>query len=150
MLISDIIAKMIEEMINEGEGEAEIKRNDLAAEVGCVPSQINYVITSRFTPARGYIIESRRGGGGYIRIIRKQMEGDAYLTHFLQVIGEALDERNGNAYLRNLSDEEFITERERILLKGAISNTSLGCLPPESRNAVRADIMRHIILTLMK
>ena len=71
MLISDAIAKLIEQMINEGQGAAEIKRNDLAGQLGCVPSQINYVITSRFTPERGYIIESRRGGGGYIRIIRK-------------------------------------------------------------------------------
>ena len=65
MRISDTIALLIEQMLNDGGGTAELKRNDLAEKLGCVPSQINYVITSRFTPDRGYIIESRRGGGGY-------------------------------------------------------------------------------------
>ena len=70
MLISDNIARLIEKMLDDGGGFAELKRNDLASQLGCVPSQINYVITSRFTPERGYITESRRGGGGYIKIVR--------------------------------------------------------------------------------
>lgn len=61
MLISDSIAKLIEEMLKDGGGQLEIRRNDLAGRVGCAPSQINYVITSRFTPERGYLIESRQG-----------------------------------------------------------------------------------------
>ena len=64
MLLSDHIARLINEMLEEGGGQAEVRRNDLAAKLGCVPSQINYVITSRFTPERGYVTESRRGGGG--------------------------------------------------------------------------------------
>ncbi|MGM9636251.1 MAG: CtsR family transcriptional regulator, partial [Candidatus Avispirillum sp.] len=70
MLITDQIAKLIEQMIEEGNGSANVQRNDLAQSVGCVPSQISYVISSRFTPERGYKTESRRGGGGYIRIVR--------------------------------------------------------------------------------
>ena len=70
MILSDHIARLIEEMLEEGGGSAEVRRNDLAAQIGCVPSQINYVITSRFTPEHGYVTESRRGGGGYIRIFR--------------------------------------------------------------------------------
>ena len=150
MVISDVIAKMIEDMINEGQGETEIKRNDLALQIGCVPSQINYVITSRFTPERGYIIESRRGGGGYIRITRKRMEKDEYLMHFLYAIGNELDERSAIAFLGNLMNEGFLTEREYVLLGSTVSNTALGNLPTVARNAVRADIMRHIILRLMK
>ena len=150
MLISDAIAKLIEEMINEGEGAAEIKRNDLAGQLGCVPSQINYVITSRFTPERGYIIESRRGGGGYIRIIRKQMGKDEYLMHFLYAIGDSIDEKEGVAFLGNLLDQEVITEREYVLLGSTISGSALGKLPAGERNAVRADILRHVILRLMK
>lgn len=150
MLISDAIAKLIEEMINEGEGCAEIKRNDLAYQLGCVPSQINYVITSRFTPERGYIIESRRGGGGYIRIIRKQMGKDEYLMHFLYAIGSSVDEKEAVAFLGNLLDQEIISEREYVLLSGTLSNTALGKLDGVGRNTVRADILRHIILRLMK
>lgn len=150
MLISDAIAKLIEEMINEGEGAAEIKRNDLAGQLGCVPSQINYVITSRFTPERGYIIESRRGGGGYIRIIRKQMGKDEYLMHFLYAIGDSIDEKEGVAFLGNLLDQEVITEREYVLLGSTISGSALGKLPAGARNTVRADILRHVILRLMK
>ena len=150
MLISDAIAKLIEEMINEGEGAAEIKRNDLAGQLGCVPSQINYVITSRFTPERGYIIESRRGGGGYIRIIRKQMDKDEYLMHFLYAIGDSVDEKEAAAFLGNLCDKEVINEREYVLLGSTLSNVALGKLSPSARNTVRADILRHIILRLMK
>ena len=72
-MLADSIAKLIEEMLESGGGQLELKRNEMANQLGCVPSQISYVITSRFTPERGYIIESRRGGGGCIRIIRKQM-----------------------------------------------------------------------------
>ena len=150
MLISDVIAKMIEEMINEGQGETEIKRNDLALRLGCVPSQINYVITSRFTPERGYIIESRRGGGGYIRIIRKQMDKDEYLMHFLYAIGDSVEEKEAFAFLVNLYDKDVITEREYVLLTSTVSNTALGKLPIAVRNTLRSDILRHIILRLMK
>ena len=90
MLISDAIAKLIEEMINEGEGAAEIKRNDLAYRLGCVPSQINYVISSRFTPERGYIIESRRGGGGYIKIMRVRMDRNQYLMHVYNAVNDSI------------------------------------------------------------
>ncbi len=150
MLMSDAIAQIIEEMINEGQGETEIRRNDLAGQIGCVPSQINYVITSRFTPERGYIIESRRGGGGYIRITRKQMGTDEYLMHFLYAIGDNIDQREAVAFLGNLYDKEVITEREYVLLSSTVSDTALAKLPTDARNTVRADIMRHIILRLMK
>ena len=87
MILSDHIARLIEEMLEEGGGTTEVRRNDLAAKIGCVPSQINYVITSRFTPERGYVTESRRGGGGYIRIVKKQMHKNEYLMHFFHAIG---------------------------------------------------------------
>ncbi|MBQ7931308.1 MAG: CtsR family transcriptional regulator, partial [Clostridia bacterium] len=74
MLLSDHIARLINEMLEEGGGQAEVRRNDLAAKLGCVPSQINYVMSTRFSPERGYIVESRRGGNGYIRITRVQVD----------------------------------------------------------------------------
>ena len=74
MKISDSVANYILELLETDHGSAEIQRNELANILGCVPSQINYVITSRFTPEQGYIVESRRGGGGYIRITRITVE----------------------------------------------------------------------------
>ncbi len=149
MKISDAIAKMIEEMLDESGGELELRRNDFATKMGCVPSQINYVITSRFTPERGYMIESRRGGGGYIRIVRKEMHKDEYLMHFFYAIGEYIDESEAAAYLRNLLGNNIINEREYKIISASISNAALASIEARGRNSVRADIMRHIILSLM-
>lgn len=149
MLISDSIAKMIEEMLELGGGKAELRRNDLASKLGCVPSQINYVITSRFTPERGYITESRRGGGGYIRIVRAQMTSNEYLMHAFHAIGKSLDERSAEAFILNLFERGLISERETRLIKSAVSSGALDELDAKSKNSVRADIMRHIIMTLM-
>ena len=80
MLLSDTIASFIDQMLNDCGGTLEIKRNDLAKKLGCVPSQINYVVASRFTPERGYLIESRRGGGGYIRIVRREIDADGIVA----------------------------------------------------------------------
>ena len=149
MLISDHIAKIIEEMISEGGGVTEVRRNDLASRIGCVPSQINYVITSRFTPERGYIIESRRGGGGYIRIVKAQMTKNEYLMHFFHAISGGLDEKNASAFILNLFERGVIDEREAMIIKSALCTSSLEKVQPSERNIVRADIMRHIIMALM-
>ena len=142
MLMTDIIANMIEEMLREGGGELELKRNDLAGRIGCVPSQINYVITSRFTPERGYMIESRRGGGGYVRITKVQMSKDRYLMHLFHSIGTSLDIRTCKVFIDSLTDNEMITARERNII------TAVFAIPMD--DIVRADMMRQIILALMK
>lgn len=149
MTISETIARLINEMLEEGGGSAEVRRNDLAAKLGCVPSQINYVITSRFTPERGYVTESRRGGGGYIRIIRVQMTKNEYLMHFFHVIGNALGETEAKAYLKNLVEYGILSEREARIASQATSQAALDKCPPEKRDEVRADIMRHILMTQM-
>ena len=149
MKMSDMIADMIMEMFDEGESSVQIQRNDLANRLGCVPSQINYVITSRFTPEKGYIIESKRGGGGYIRIVRAQMTKNEYLMHFFHAVSDGLDVQNAAAFIVNLFDRGIITEREAVLLRSALCGGALDRVHPSERNSVRADIMRHIILTLM-
>ena len=150
MLISDSIAQMIEAMLEECGGTLSIKRNDMAERLGCAPSQINYVITSRFTPERGYIIESRRGGGGYIRIVRKQIHKNEYLMHFFHAIGEALEENEAMAYVRNLVDNRLLTEDEAFLVAAGLSNKALQAIPDRHlKNTVRADIMRQFILMRM-
>ncbi len=142
MLMSDIIANMIEEMLREGNGELELKRNDLAGRIGCVPSQINYVITSRFTPERGYMIESRRGGGGYVRITKVQMTRDEYLMHLFHSIGRSLDDRSAKVFVNSMLEHDMITDRESDIIRSVL------VIPMEDE--VRADIIRQIILALMK
>ena len=92
MKVSDVITHMIQQMLADAEnGIAEIQRNELASRVGCVPSQINYVITSRFTPEQGYIVESRRGSGGFIRISRVRLDRGQMLMHIINSVGKRLD-----------------------------------------------------------
>lgn len=142
MLISDAIAKMIEDMLKQADGELELRRNDLATRMGCVPSQINYVISSRFTPERGYMIESRRGGGGFIRITKVKMQQDQYLMHFFHAIGERIDLKTALGYLRVLFDNKAISEREANIIRLLLEKID--------DDAKRADGMRQIILALIK
>lgn len=148
-MLTDAIARMIEEMLNEGNGTLELQRNEMANRLGCVPSQISYVISSRFTPERGYVIESRRGGGGCIRIVRKQMSRNEYMMHFFCAIGDSIDEAETVAYLRNLAGNGLISERELHLMVSATSNTSLSAVPPDKRNALRAQVFKQMMLSLM-
>ena len=149
MLLSEHIAKLIEQMLDEGDGTASVKRNDLAAQLGCVPSQVSYVISSRFTPERGYYTESRRGGGGYIRIVRVPMSRNQYLAHFFCAIGSAIREKEARAYVQNLAGGGIISDREASMIRAAVSQSALDNVPPDRREAVRADILRHILMTLM-
>ena len=149
MLLSEQIAKLIEQMLDEGNGTVNVQRNDLAQTLGCVPSQISYVISSRFTPEKGYVTESRRGGGGYIRIVRIPMTKNEYLMHFYHAIGEKVSEDEARAYIGNMFDRGVINEREAAIISYAVSADALGKISPEGRNIVRADIMRHIIRALM-
>ena len=148
-MLTDIIAQLIEEMLEESNGSLELQRNELATRLGCVPSQISYVITSRFTPERGYMIESRRGGGGCIRIVKKKMQRNEYLMHFFYAIGERLDEQEARAYLQNLLGNGIVSEREARMIAASLSDGALSDVTPEGRRIVRANIFKHILLSLM-
>lgn len=148
-MLTDHIAQMIEEMLNEANGTLELQRNEMANRLGCVPSQISYVISSRFTPERGYVIESRRGGGGCIRIVRKQMSRNEYMMHFFCAIGDSIDEGETVAYLKNLFGNGLISEREYRIAAAATSGAALATIPPERRSGVRAQIFKQIMLSLM-
>ena len=91
MRISDSVANYILQMLNDENGIAEIQRNELANTLGCVPSQINYVLTTRFTPEHGYTVDSRRGGGGYIRITRVSMDRVLLMMHVINAVGASID-----------------------------------------------------------
>lgn len=148
-MLADTIANLIEQMLEESGGSLELQRNEMATRLGCVPSQISYVITSRFTPERGYIIESRRGGGGCIRIVKKQMQRNEYLMHFFCAVGDRINERDTAAYLQNLIGNRLVTEREAKIIRAATSDSALSDIHPADRDAIRAGIFRHIILSIM-
>lgn len=148
--LTEQIAKIIEEMIEKNGGYLELQRNKLAGDVGCVPSQINYVITSRFNVNRGYIVESRRGGGGFVRITKINFDSkNAFLMHLLCAIGDEIDELSARGLVMSLYDNSLITSREVSLLHAVISERAIAMAGDLQRRAiVRADILKSFILTL--
>ncbi len=141
-MISDIIEKMLIDMLSEEGGSLELRRNELAQRLGCVPSQINYVITSRFTPERGYIIESRRGGGGYVRITKKMIHKDEYLMHLFCAVGDEIDAKTASVYISQLYERDLISERE--------GNIMLSVLSVIESDKVRASALKRAILAFSK
>ncbi|MBE6681156.1 MAG: CtsR family transcriptional regulator [Ruminococcaceae bacterium] len=148
--MSEQIARIIEEMLEQSGGVIELRRNKFAEDVGCVPSQINYVISSRFNHDRGYIVESRRGGGGYIKIRKIVFDSKtAFLMHMLSAIGDEIDSMSAKAMLVSLFDNGLVTERELSLMLSVISDRALiRIVQGKGRDTVRADIMKSLILTL--
>ena len=147
MRMSDIVAKYIMKVLEESDGYAEIQRNELAGELGCVPSQINYVITSRFTPEQGYIVESRRGGGGYIRIKRVKMDTSSALMHVVNAIGDKLDSSTAGIMLSNMREQDILDDEIVGLMSIALSNRSYCCVEPELRDYLRASLFKNMLLS---
>ena len=143
-----MIAQMISEML-DGKDEVEFRRNTLAQDLGCVPSQINYVISSRFTPERGYIVESRRGGGGFIRIAKVNCNGETLLMHVVNSVGDSIDEATCRAHLANLVYRELLSKRDAKLILSAVSDSCLKAVDAETRDKVRALIFKQLLITVM-
>lgn len=148
MRMSDLVARYITEMLDEQGGNAEIQRNELAGTLGCVPSQINYVITSRFTPEQGYIVESRRGGGGYIRITRISMDRDTAVMHIVNSIGASLDGATANAIIKNMAEQNIIDAKTAKLMMAALSDRCFTGITPDIRDSIRAMMFKNMMLTL--
>ena len=149
MNLSNIIAHMISEMM-EDQDEVEIQRNTLAQTVGCVPSQINYVLASRFTPEHGYIVESRRGGGGYIRITRANYSSpNAVVMHAVNAIGDAIDEKSAKAHVVNLAQASILPVESAKIMLAAMADNCYHGLTPQQRNEVRAAAVEHALGMLL-
>ncbi|MCL2079484.1 MAG: CtsR family transcriptional regulator [Oscillospiraceae bacterium] len=144
--MSDIIAGFIDEMLSDSEGTAELQRAELANRFKCVPSQINYVISTRFSPEHGYIVESRRGGGGYIRIRRINMDAQILIMHTVNAIGDSIDSGTAAALLTNLKNAKAVSNNEIGLIISAISNNALRPVVPEERDSVRASILKQMLI----
>ena len=150
MRMSDAITAYILQMLEQTQnGSAELQRNTLAEQLGCVPSQINYVLTSRFTPEQGYIVESRRGGGGYIRISRVQLKPTTTpIMHTVNAVGDTLTPAAAAAILENLVYQGAVNASDGRLMAAALSERTYRDVPAEYRDRLRATMMKRLLTTL--
>lgn len=148
--LSDLIETFIKQMINDTNGAIEIQRNELASYFNCVPSQINYVIATRFTTERGYYVESRRGGGGHIKIRRVNInKPGSYLMHIVSSMGNNLSQQSAEVFINNFTDYDIVSEREGLILKAAVSDKVLSAIPIAQRDFLRASILKNMLMSLL-
>ncbi|MBB3114253.1 transcriptional regulator CtsR [Paenibacillus phyllosphaerae] len=148
--ISDLIEQFLKGLLQESpEGAVEIQRNELADRFSCVPSQINYVISTRFTLEKGYLVESKRGGGGYIRIQRVELPTLKTIQgHIAQTIGNEVDQGTAEGLIYQLEEAEMISKREANLLRAAVSRDVISLKLP-LRDEVRARLLKAMLITLL-
>lgn len=149
--ISELIEKYIKGLLQESpEDYIDLQRNELAAKFKCVPSQINYVLSTRFTNDHGYIVESRRGGGGYIRIVRVPLDQyDAPLTQIYRLVGDEINQSQAEMIIKRLAEEEYITQREERILRAVVDRNSLRIELPW-RDNLRAQILRSVLAAIFR
>ena len=147
MRMSDVIEEFIKELFDEEE-EIEIQRNDLAQKFNCVPSQINYVISTRFKPSQGYYVESRRGGGGHILIKKVNTDRYEYLMHIIKNIGSRMTNADVDILISDFLTYNLITEKEAKLLKVATSDNVL-IVSRDIRDELRANIFKNMLLNIL-
>ena len=145
--ISDVIEEHIKKILKQQE-EIEIKRSELAEQFQCVPSQINYVLKTRFSIERGYIVESKRGGGGYIRIIKVTQNNDRELfDHMNALISQRLTQNQAHAMILRLLEEGAINNREARLMISAVDRSVIDLSIPV-RDEIRANILKAMLHSL--
>ena len=149
MATSDLIASFIMDALEDAGGMAELQRSNLAERFCCVPSQINYVIATRFSPEHGYIVESRRGGGGYIRITRVQASPQRLIMHTVNSVGESLNLPTAAAFVSNLLGSGSLSEDEAGLIMAAVGDMALRPIQAESRDLVRASIFKQMLVSTL-
>ena len=138
MGISDLIASFLQSCLDEtGDGVLEVQRGELAQ---------RFVMSTRFSPERGYIVESRRGGNGYIRITRVQVDRETLLMHVINSLGAQVDLPSARAILGNLTQSGALEEDQGRSLLAAVGDKSLAAVPRELRDRVRADILKNVLI----
>ena len=147
MRMSDIIEEFIKELLEENDEYVEIKRNELAEHFHCVPSQINYVISTRFKPSQGYYVESKRGGGGNIKIRKINNDKSDYLMYIINNIGKGITSNDVDILLSDFLTYNIISEKEAKFLKVATSDNVLK-LDSKIKDEVRARILKNMLLNL--
>lgn len=148
------LSKQIEEYIKallqeEAEGVVEIQRNLLSEYFHCVPSQINYVLSTRFTPVQGYMVETRRGGGGYVRIVSLQLDEDDDLQDALtEAVGTQLTQSDSEGLTAYLYQQGIITQREMLLFNSMLKDRVMTGVEKSHRNMIRASMMQQVLAML--
>jgi Transcriptional repressor of class III stress genes len=149
--ISDLIEQYLKKLIEKtGQGQIDIQRNELATQFSCVPSQINYVLSTRFSMEHGYLVESRRGGGGYVRIVKLELDEKSVLVNYLsRLIGEDITQQGAEGIISRLWEEELVTRRELEIMKAAVNRDILRMSLP-ARDNLRASILKAMLVALLK
>ncbi|MGB9779896.1 CtsR family transcriptional regulator [Caldanaerobacter sp.] len=147
--LSDLIENFIKELMEEaGKHYVEIQRNELANVFNCAPSQINYVLETRFTIDKGYIIESKRGGGGYIKIYKTSVSNN-WINQIIESVGDSISESKAKYYIDALLDHNFITQREARLMK-VVMNDKVLPFSQEEKNALRAVLLKAFLMEIAR
>jgi transcriptional regulator CtsR len=155
--LTRVIEQYINELFDSGseESSVSVRRKELAESFGCVPSQINYVLRSRFTPEKGYLVESQRGGHGYIRIMRLSYENpEDRVNHVNEIVGDSLSEQDCKRLLVSLQERGLINARERLIIEVALRHTddigrSEFDLSPYKRSVIQAEMLKRILRSLV-
>lgn len=148
--ISNVIEEFIKNLLREtNNGILEIKRNELAEYFNCAPSQINYVLQTRFNTDNGYYIESRRGGGGYIKIIRVNINNKYIEEVINNYIEDVITKARAFSIIENLVEKDIISSREGILMKTALSDRALNIVS-QYKNQLRARILKDMLLVISR
>lgn len=135
----------------ERSGVLEIGRNFLSEYFHCVPSQINYVLSTRFTPIQGYLVETRRGGGGFLRIVSLQLDGgDNWRDLLVDDVGERISEHNSEGLMNYLYEQGLLTKREVVLLNSIFKDRVLAKTHKEAKDDLRANMLQHVLATLSR
>lgn len=150
MNMTDLIAAQINEMLRQSGGTVKIQRNELAGKIGCVPSQINYVITNRYTLENGYLVESRRGGGGFIQIVKLDYDNKETIFHLINSIGSEIDETSARVILENLTSDKILTTGQYKLILAAMSDQNFKGLSDPAKRTIRANLTKMMLLTCAK
>lgn len=146
--ISDIIEEFIKSSLDDDDF-IELSRNDLAKFFSCVPSQINYVLNTRFTLNRGFVVESQRGGNGYIKLVRITDNNNNFLTKSLELTNKPMNQVEASQLIAQMTDRKIITSNEADLLKCTISAKALNN-PINIDNNLRSGILKQVIIELLK
>lgn len=130
-------------------GVLEIKRGDLADIFMCVPSQINYVLSTRFSKNQGYLVESRRGGGGFVRLIRLSMDNEPNLTAMLETAGQRkVSQSVAEKLVGRLCEEEILSNREGMIIKAIIDDKTIGS--NEQADILRGTLLNAVLMLLLR
>ena len=148
-VLSDTIENFIKAMLSDEADSVELKRNELAQYFSCAPSQINYVIKTRFSINQGYHTESRRGGGGYIRIIRVDSCDEDYLMQLLQEsIGGKITQRDAVSIIESLIEQDIIKQQTAEVMKAAVQDKAM-MVPINFKDIIRAGVLKSMITTIL-